>query len=813
MATIRIGSTQDMFPSPTGTPDIDIASILESRRSELQRGLYALTREPSRRASKSGFFKRFSALSVVSLTLMFVLLSCFRYVSFAPRVRSATRSLATGDFDGDVCPNWPESGNSGEVSGDEELAEGGASVAGSPAAAAGGTQVPGGEQGVPSSPLQSPVPGWGPRQMPPEWLERVEALLSFMKRLATNYMTLIPVLDSTAAVKLCEQLANLAVIELSAMAYIPDPLQPMRSEAADAFSSMIGSVQSADATRKAAKRMRLEARLQNLKLMIAAVGRKPPQTEEFEDYMATMIDCWNVGAHAVSQVSAQLESLLLEQQQRPNPQMVQKVLKVAQAVFITRRTQLLEIRTIADWVCGCQESVGASLIYTRKEIRGAFGKLKQQDVGPIQEIDRAVMAAGGAPVSSALSVSSVKHEPPSGYSATPHFSGISAARLQPQDLQSPRPSPEPRQPPVPPTADMEALELSDQPSGRGLVGTPAQPPPPARTSQQASPTTRQAGHPHPAPSSHTSHQPQHNVPDSWEELGALPRQQVAESAQSRTEERQPQHQQLPPNWSSSMRDVLELMQTAAFTCGSLLPSLSPTEGVLLSMHLSMLTAVQVSALAHLPAELQPVRQKVAASYRQLLDFVLTTEPVRSAAASEGVTSRIESLQVLLERLGGAPPEIQIEPQQYMVEMKYLYRVSRFTYLQVSSFLRELLLSQQPTKRGPVQPKAIIKAVEKMAYVLKMQLLTDPLRSSWFVSQSSGLEYPLCTAADVEKAASMNRLKAKPLMERLQFWVSRMKARPIGVEAGALPSELEGPSSAPAVTEQSSADITVSLPRV
>ncbi|KAL8452374.1 hypothetical protein Emed_001379 [Eimeria media] len=806
MATSRNEKIQENFPSLFRTSDIETASVLESR--ELQGGFYHVTHKPSRRASTSGLFKIFFAVSVVSLALVYVMLSCFQHVPFVAKVKSATRSLAAGGSGGNFCPQWAEDGESAEAPGSEGQAEGGASDAGSPASAAGGLHAPGGDPRAPSSPSRSTAGGWGPQQMPPQWLGRITGLLVSIKGLTSSFASVLPFLDPSQAVELCEHLAVLAVIELSAMAYVPDILQPMRSEAAASFSWMIESVLSTDATREAAEGMRLEERLKSLKSIIGEVGRAPSQPEVFADYMTTITECWNLGTYAVTQTSALLESLLPDKQQQPaSPQMVQKILKSIEAVCNTRKAQLLREPQLRRWLTTCQARVGLAIVYTDEELAKASLESAQQVALSTKDIDTALVTAGSTPVLSTLTTSSLGHDSPSHHPTILSPSTIDESILQPPAAQHHHPTLPAEVLVMPPPSVFGPPKLPHHPSGPDPPTTPAQ----TQTSdvnlqQELPPTAHPASPSHTAPS-YRAPQPQQGSSPRWEQLGARPRQQAAESAQLRTGAQTWGYRRMPADWVARMEELLKLMQTAATDCRSLLPSLSPEDAVPLSMHLSMLMAVHVSVLAYLPEELEPLRQDVVASYKHLLDSALRTEPTKLAAESEAVAGKFASVRVLIERLDGVPREVRMDPLTYMRRMITQYRIARYTCLQALSFLGQLHSSQHTSGPGRARPRAIIPTLEKMSYVVKMHLLKDQLLRSWFVSQARSLIYPLCREKEIKSATSKIRLKAKQLLRRLVSIVRHSGLTPIDLEAGALPSDSESEPIETTAAEQPSAQTT------
>ncbi|KAL8275111.1 hypothetical protein Esti_000990 [Eimeria stiedai] len=798
----RNGGIQANVPSLEGNSDFQILSTVKSR------GIFGAKQRASQKSPQSGVFRCVFAASVVSLILVYVLLSCFQHVSFVPKVRPATRSLAAGVSDGGFCSDLPDTEDTEQVHTYDDEGQEGASGAGGQRAAVGAAQVPIVQQGGASNPLDLPESGRGPRQMPPQWMGRATGLLYTVKQLKSTYVALFPLLDPPHAVKLCERLMLLAAIELTGLAYAPSVLQPLISEVAVECSSMVELVQSHRTAKKAARQMRMYKGLQNLKLLLGAIADLPTENVPFQNYRATMTVFLNTATYAITQAFAQLELLLPQQQDQGtrDPQIVLKALRVLLAIYTARRAQLLQTESLRERLSACQGAIRAAIIKTAKEAEDDARNLEQQQVLPVEQVVNAIVAAGGTPVASALTPLYVDPQPPSHYSTVFSAAPTDEANFPPQDSQHYHPRPPAFRLPVPPPAGLEPLELPNQPSGPDKLLTSLQPQTEGQTSQQLSRTTYQEAFPHIAPSFRVPQLPQQGAASHWEQLGARPRQQVALVSESRAQKLGWGYRRMPADWLNKFRELLELMRTAATTCGSLLPSLSPIHAGWLSMHLSTLATVEISALAYLPADLQPLRQAVGASYRQLLERVLTVEPTQSAAAKKGLTTRISSLQVALERLSGVPPDIESSPSEYMRRICIQYRVCKYAFSQVLSLFEGLIPSPQPSGRVTVEPEAVVKAVSSMVYSCKMHLLVDRLLRGWFVSETSNLEYPLCTPEDLTKASQRTPLATMPFVKRLRSLLSKVGVKSIDLEKGDSPYDGEFQSTEPNIGEPFSAGV-------
>ncbi|KAL8455695.1 hypothetical protein Emag_000517 [Eimeria magna] len=789
--------------SRVGHLDFEESPILASRGRDLQEETNGVVRWRSQRTGRLGFVKCLLAVSVVSLTLVYVVVRCIEYAAFIPKVRAASRSLAGGDSDKDLCRNWPDGGNRKVTpANEEETLEGGAQAE-SLLAATRGAQAPRGQQSELSSPLQSPNYVWGHQQMLPRGLGRATGLLFSTKQLATTGMELLAVLSPSQALELCEQLVVVAVIELAALAYVPSALQRLRSETAQAFVRMVSLVMSNDATRKALLRVRLKNRFERLRSMIGRVGGTPSTSAMLTIDRDTM-DAWvDAGTYAVTQASAQLQNLLHPHEWRPpSPQVMQKSLNVLRAIYVTRKTQLLRNRTLRRWLVACHSAEGRPLLYTRREVVELPRKSEQPQTGLLQEVHHAVIAAGATTAQSTMTTSRLETEPPSHRPTVSSPSYFGEAQLQPQYVQQYHFGPSAENLAVGSPAASRRSDMSQQTPDRYQLATPLQPQPQGQTSQQKlSFSAGPAEAAHSAASLQNTRQLLQGASSHWEQLGARPRQEAAPVEHVRAESLGWGYRQMPAEWRARVRGLLELMRTAATTCDSLLCSLSPGHAVLLPMYLSNLAAVGLSALAYIPADMQPLRAAVGASYQRLLERILTKEPLWSSAAKKGLTTRILCLQVAIERLSGEPPYAAIEVDEYAKKTCVHYRVCKYAFLQVSSLFEGLMPLQQPSSGRLVDAEVVVRATSIMVSVLKMNLLVDMQMRWWFISQAGNLQYPLFTRKDLDKASPRAVMTTRIVVHRLQNLLLKAGVSPIDLEKGESPFVREPQSFRAAVGEQ------------
>ncbi|KAL8445009.1 hypothetical protein Emag_005243 [Eimeria magna] len=137
------------------------------------------------------------------------------------------------------------------------------------------------------------------------------------------------------------------------------------------------------------------------------------------------------------------------------------------------------------------------------------------------------------------------------------------------------------------------------------------------------------------------------------------------------------------------RTVLLLEQPATFLM-SFISILSPDLSLAIVRNLCRIVALELSAFATVPPSLQPLRQRVAKAYVNLIEHVLTKEPMAGVAVQKGWATHLRLVQVLLERLGGVPGETEILPAgDYVNIMEIQQRVSHWMYSQVLSVLQTI----------------------------------------------------------------------------------------------------------------------------
>ncbi|KAL8434303.1 hypothetical protein ACSSS7_003247 [Eimeria intestinalis] len=746
----------------TGAPSLESASSSKLQGLQLDRKGSRAVYRPLRRASESTFFKNLFAVSIASLAVVYLISRCSQHISFYPKERAATRLLAAGGSDGGFCPNWPGGGGREDQSGDEDEHQGYNPEGGQSSAS---TSIGGEAHG---QGMSNPH-GWGRRQIPFSWKGRFRHVLGMIEQLATTSLSLLPALSPEDAVLLGMRLSTLAAVELGTYAYISDDLQPSRAQAGAAFIDMLQALLEMEDTRNAARNMGVESRLYLLRHLHEELRATPPLTEKFTNYRLTMMSWWRTGLFTATQVAAPLSALHLEGNHDVVPsEKVRAFCKVLDAVFQTRKKQLLRSQTMRYWFVNRQRRVLSFFLYSKEEYDAARNKKALSSLSPSDEVYYAITAAGGTVVPVDLPESNSDHHqflgepaelsgfgsgPAHGPSAALHHrhSGLPSVPASVSPPPGFGPSPLPSYPSGPRQPVAQVLPQTPRSHPHGLLQVPRPP-----------------GRRHPTPAVQSPHPPpQSGALLHWETLGGRPR--LRAEAGRRALQEGWGRRRMPPKWESKTKKDLEGMQTAAVVCSQVLPSLSPQQAVLLSKRLSMLAAVQLAALTYLPQILQPIREAVGDSYRHLLGQVLSAAPTLQAATAMNEVKALMSLQKLLEIIREpSPPTEVLSVSKYQTAMIVHHHTYSYANRQVLSLLKDLLLAQPSSGGASSQVKVLLKALQAMYPILKMQLLTDPaMRHPLVAAQRGSGECFLFTQQELSKAGQTRKPKLNEVIEALR----------------------------------------------
>ncbi|KAL8448119.1 hypothetical protein Emed_003989 [Eimeria media] len=130
------------------------------------------------------------------------------------------------------------------------------------------------------------------------------------------------------------------------------------------------------------------------------------------------------------------------------------------------------------------------------------------------------------------------------------------------------------------------------------------------------------------------------------------------------------------------RTLLLMEQPAAFLI-PLIPILRPDHSLALVRDLARIASLELSAFSTIPPALQPLRERVAQVYVDLIEEVLNVEPTAGEAVVMGWNAHMRSLQLLLQRLAQVPRETEkIGLEYYVNAMTNQQRLCHWMFSQV-----------------------------------------------------------------------------------------------------------------------------------
>ncbi|KAL8432809.1 hypothetical protein Efla_006085 [Eimeria flavescens] len=216
-------------------------------------------------------------------------------------------------------------------------------------------------------------------------------------------------------------------------------------------------------------------------------------------------------------------------------------------------------------------------------------------------------------------------------------------------------------------------------------------------------------------------------------------QRVLQEQPSTSRERKPERnivgwgfRQMPARWEQLFRAALGTIHDAAATCAVLIPVLDPEIAVTLTCHLAMMATVELSALANIPDELQPLRAEACSAYINLLRELLAENSRTSVAAEElGLTTKINAFQRLLEQIAGIPPPRESgSVEAHVFKTITQMRLTRFAFGKASNVMYGLIPQMIQDGVPAQRPRNVVEAFAAMAQLLRRRLLGNSTLRHW-----------------------------------------------------------------------------------
>ncbi|KAL8430769.1 hypothetical protein Efla_004005 [Eimeria flavescens] len=190
--------------------------------------------------------------------------------------------------------------------------------------------------------------------------------------------------------------------------------------------------------------------------------------------------------------------------------------------------------------------------------------------------------------------------------------------------------------------------------------------------------------------------------------------------------------QIPVSWQKLFSATMRAITEAATTCALVMHLLNPADAVLLTSHLTMMAAIELSAVAYIPDELQPRRAAACSAYIELLRRVLSKSSATSAAAEElRAAAELRSFQLLLEEIACIPPakngkSVQTSAFKIITQM----RLCRIAFTKAHLLMSGLIPWRVKTEIPAQEPRKVVNACYGIAQILKLRLLGNSALRTW-----------------------------------------------------------------------------------
>ncbi|KAL8440841.1 hypothetical protein Emed_007644 [Eimeria media] len=159
---------------------------------------------------------------------------------------------------------------------------------------------------------------------------------------------------------------------------------------------------------------------------------------------------------------------------------------------------------------------------------------------------------------------------------------------------------------------------------------------------------------------------------------------------------------LPPQIQARVGRTLMLLEQPVEALTLLIPILRPDLCLAIVRTLCRLAVLELSGFATIPACLQPLRQRVAQAYVNLIEGVLKRDQTAAEAVKRDWGENLRSMQMLLRRIALTPLETEKLPmQRYRKTMENHQRASHWVLSQVLKILETIkdIKEQYTTSKG------------------------------------------------------------------------------------------------------------------
>ncbi|KAL8275420.1 hypothetical protein Esti_000632 [Eimeria stiedai] len=213
--------------------------------------------------------------------------------------------------------------------------------------------------------------GWGPMVIPPPMTAQLVVLMDKLEREALKCIRAMRLLNPRHVVAVAVRLAKLAIVESAGLApLLPPELQHARDRVGSAYTDLIQSLFSYKPTAMAASKGGSEETLRGLLGLLAKISSVPPRPapESVEAYMVCVVSSWRL-CNFSAKACAGLTSVLLRRgaDKLERGSSAQIGLRALEALFETRKKQVLRDSKASEWLCTCHAQVVPNLLFTQRE--------------------------------------------------------------------------------------------------------------------------------------------------------------------------------------------------------------------------------------------------------------------------------------------------------------------------------------------------------------------------------------------------------------------------------------------------------------
>ncbi|KAL8443643.1 hypothetical protein Emed_006661 [Eimeria media] len=207
--------------------------------------------------------------------------------------------------------------------------------------------------------------GWGAGQMPIDVLDSMRALVTLISKVASECFKLFGVLEPAQAFSLAVVVTSLTTVNLAGLAAVPSRVQHSREEAGRTLLGLVQATLDTVHTPEPARQTENERRLRALQVLIAHVTRplQPQAPLDVEHYLVHMMETWRLTNLSVRKALGLVRSLRSGKTSEEG----ERILAALEALFQTRKLQLLADPTLGEWFAACHASSTPGLLFTQEE--------------------------------------------------------------------------------------------------------------------------------------------------------------------------------------------------------------------------------------------------------------------------------------------------------------------------------------------------------------------------------------------------------------------------------------------------------------